>query len=135
MIAMSEYYLVINKSEIGPAGQILIERQRQCGCVEPIGSDAYRIRNFSEKDQQTWFAAFEAAIDKDFPPPCGECGCEKTECSCDPEPDPEAEDAAYWSGDRIYNCKSCNTPLHLPGLCRDCRPNAEDQRPGEVRHG
>ena len=42
-----------------------------------------------------------------------------------PASDPNDEDEAYWSGDRIYNCTSCNTPLHLPGLCRDCLPNAK----------
>ncbi len=27
---------------------------------------------------------------------------------------------AVWSEDRIYNCESCGTPLHLPGYCCDC---------------
>jgi hypothetical protein len=83
MIAMSEYYLVINKAEVGPAVHRLIEIQRQCGCVDTIGSDAYRIRNASEKDQKHAFSAFEAAIDKDFPTPCEECGCDRAECTCD----------------------------------------------------
>lgn len=40
------------------------------------------------------------------------------------------EDRAFnYSAERIYSCTSCQTPLHLPGLCRACRlPNPGDHR-------
>lgn len=67
MIAMAEYYIVINKCEIGEECAKLIHIFRQTGSVDEIGADAYRIRNASELDQQSTFAAFERAIYADFP--------------------------------------------------------------------
>jgi hypothetical protein len=85
MISMAEYYIIIDREEVGPEVKKLIDIQRQCGCATLSGNGAWTIRNASEQDQKAWFATFERAMDIDFPPPCDECGGEKSECCCDHE--------------------------------------------------
>lgn len=87
MISMAEYYIVIDREEIGPEVRKLIEIQRKCGCATLSGNGAWTINNASERDQKAWFSAFKNAMDKDFPPPCEDCGCEHSECSCDHDDD------------------------------------------------
>jgi len=83
MISMAEYYIIIDREEVGPEVKKLINIQRQCGCATLSGNGAWTIKNASEQDQKAWFATFERAMDIDFPPPCDECGCEQSECCCD----------------------------------------------------
>jgi len=85
MIAHSEHYIIIVREEIGPEVRRLIDIQRQCGCATLSGNGAWTIKCASEEDQKVWFAAFERAMDEDFPPPCDECGSSADECSCDAE--------------------------------------------------
>jgi hypothetical protein len=87
MIAMSEHYIVLDRREIGAEVMKLIEIQRKCGLATQSGNGGWTIKNASEQDQKVWFAAFERAMDIDFPPPCDECGCEQSECCCDHEGD------------------------------------------------
>ena len=89
MIGMSEYYIVLNKSEVGPSVEKLLHIFRQTGSVDLIGTDVYKIHNASELDQQSTFAAFERAIDEDFPPDCDHCGNQPEDCDCEPDPDSE----------------------------------------------
>jgi hypothetical protein len=87
MIGMSEYYIVLNKCEVGPSVEKLLSIFRQTGSVDLIGTDAYRIRNASRLDQQSTFEAFERAMDEDSPPNCDYCGNQPEECDCEPAED------------------------------------------------
>ena len=73
MIGMADYYIVLNKCEVGPSVERLLYTYRQTGSVDLIGTDAYRIRNASQLDQQATFAAFERAIDEDLTHHCNIC--------------------------------------------------------------
>lgn len=93
MISMAHYYIIIDREEIGREVKKLIEIQRKCGCATQSGNGAWTIKNASEQDQKAWFAAFERAMDKDFPPPCDGCGCEHAECCCDRDDDNDPPNA------------------------------------------
>ena len=70
MICMAEYHIIIDREEVGPEVEKLIEIQRKFGCATVAWNGAWTIKNASEMDQRAWFVAFERARLKDFPPHC-----------------------------------------------------------------
>lgn len=93
MIGMAEYYIVLNKCEVGPSVEGLLHIYRQTGSIDNIGDGSYKIRNASELDQKSVMAAIELAWETDFPDDCDYCGNQPEDCDCsgDSLPNPEVQ--------------------------------------------
>jgi hypothetical protein len=123
MISMAEYYIIIDREEVGPETEKLIEIQCKCGRATLSGNGAWTITNVSEQDQKVWFAAFERAMSKDFPSPCDDCGYDHAECVCEPEPN--VRDHRAGPGDQV-NAES--TPVAGSGAST-CWADAQGKIP------
>jgi hypothetical protein len=83
MIAMSEFYIILDKREIGANVEKLLAIFRAGGKVESLDGHSFKINNASETDQISIFRAIEKAMDLDFPTNCVNCGSSPEDCDCE----------------------------------------------------
>ena len=67
MLTMTEYYVVISDSEMGPECHDIVSKYRNRGDVVDLARDTFRITVPTAEHQEQLYTSFKVAMKRDFP--------------------------------------------------------------------